>query len=347
MANKRPFLLFSSSVALMLALHQGASAEEPVAAEPPPTGVSSTPPPASPTPPETAAAGSETAPPSESTAQSRPAEPQAPTAPVPAGAAHAGRTPPTDTKDAAASAPQSAVPVGKTPQPPSHSIQMDAARKRMEKRRAEMMERRMRRYEELRERAAEFGLELPETPPWQLKSDEERKTHREKMRAMSPEERRAMRDKHWEKMRDRAREQGIEMPETPPWKQAEQRREAMKAQWESYKEIFNALTQEQKEAIQALFGSGHRRVSPPPAMERQIPPGPPAQVPFGMQQDYGFPASPGLPDYGRPGAGPSTFEMGPTAPWYGGEQPMQPGATPYWPSGNEGWIQGPPPPGTE
>ena len=53
------------------------------------------------------------------------------------------------------------------------------------------------RYQELRERAASVGMELPERPPWETRgrgpgarflSDEERAAHREKMRQMSPEE---------------------------------------------------------------------------------------------------------------------------------------------------------------
>ena len=339
MTDKRPILLFSSAIALTLALHQSALAE-PIAVEPPPPGVALTAPTVPPVPaaaeaasPEAPAADEGTA----STAQSQPASTQA--APLTV-------APPVDTAATQSPAPPPVEPASGTPQPPSPPEQMDAAHERMEQRRAEMMEQRNRRYDELRERAAEVGLELPETPPWKLMSDEERRAHRETMRTMSPEERRTMRDKHWQEMRDRSRERGIEMPDTPPWKQAEQRREEMKARWESYEKTLNAMTPEQKEAIHALFGPAQRRFSPP-AMGRQMPPRMPMQAPFDQQQNYGFSSSPGMPGYGAQGTGPSMLEMAPPAPWYGGEQPRYPGPAQHWPGGNKGWLQGPPPPGTD
>ena len=156
-------------------------------------------------------------------------------------------------------------------------------------------------------------------------NDEERQAHLEKMRNMTPEERQAMRDQHWEDMRQRAQEQGVEMPETPPWKQAEQRRAEMKARWDSYRETLDAMTQEQKEAVQALFGRGQQR-STPPAMGRQLPPGMPMRTPYG-QQGSGFPQGWGMPGFG-----------------HGGVQPMLPGRAQGWYGGDQGGYQGPPPP---
>lgn len=399
MTDKRPILLFSSTVVLTLALHQGALAE-PVAVAPPPPGVPLTAPAtaegASPTAPASSEDAASAAQPQSASAQVSP-----PAAPAPVTTAPATEAPLVDAA-AAPAAPPPAESSAEAPQPPPPPAQMDAAQDRMEQRRTEMMEQRNRRYEELRARASEVGLELPETPPWEqtgvrppkmakpemsggmrhgmtpedrdamraqryqkmreramqrgielpetppwmLMSDEERRAHREKMRTMSPEERRAMRDKHWEEMRDRARERGIEMPDTPPWRQAEQRREEMKARWKSYEETLQAMTPEQKEAIEALIGPGRARFSPP-AMVRQMPPGMPMQAPLGQQQSYGLPATPGMPGYGAQGAGPSMFEMSHPAPWYDGEQPTHPSPAPHWPGGNEGWLQPPPPPGTD
>jgi hypothetical protein len=55
-------------------------------------------------------------------------------------------------------------------------------------------------------------------------------------------------------MRARAAEQGRELPETPPWEAAEQRRKEMMERMEQYRATFDAMTEEQKEAVSALFG---------------------------------------------------------------------------------------------
>lgn len=113
------------------------------------------------------------------------------------------------------------------------------------------------RYAELRRRAAEVGLDLPETPPWAqagmpgMAMPEGMMTRPE---AMTPEELQAMREQRWEAMRARAAEQGVELPETPPWKAAEQRRQEMMERYEQYRATIEAMTDEQKEAVMALFG---------------------------------------------------------------------------------------------
>ena len=131
-------------------------------------------------------------------------------------------------------------------------------------------------------------------------------------------------------MRQRAQEQGIEMPETPPWKQAEQRRAEMKARWDSYRETLEAMTQEQKEAVRAIFGAGQKTPAPQ-AMGRQAPPRMPMQAPYG-QQGPGFPQGAGLPGSGFPGFG------------YGRGQSVNPRSAPGWYGGDQGGFQGPPPP---
>jgi len=180
------------------------------------------------------------------------------------------------------------------------------------------------RYRAMRERAAKRGIELPETPPWKLMSPEERKARWEQMRNLSPEERRAMRDQHWAELRKRAAEKGTELPETPPWRQAEQRREEMQSKWEEYRKIVEQMSDEQREAAEAVFGTPP---SPPPTPPR----GAPMQGPYGGY--YGPRVPPQMPqqmppqgymapDYGGQ-RGPSMYPGG-QGPWYGGEESMMP-----------------------
>jgi hypothetical protein len=71
---------------------------------------------------------------------------------------------------------------------------------------------------------------------------------------MTREEFEAMRKERWEAMRERAAEMGRELPETPPWEAAEQRRKEMLEKYDEYRAIIEAMTDEQKEAISAMFG---------------------------------------------------------------------------------------------
>ncbi len=343
MKEKKPILLVASAAALTLALSQGAFAG-PVTDESPTAVVG----PAS-------QAGS-------TTEETQPAEP-------------------TDAEGGAAQSPASktqAEPAAAAPPPPPAGLA--AAMERMEKKHAEMMKERKRRYEDLRQRAAEVGLELPETPPWEeagmeppkmptpptppssmtspwtSMSAEQRRAEWEKMRNMTAEDREAMREKRWQELRKRAKEQGVELPETPPWKQAEEQREAMKAKWEAYKKTVEGLTPEQKEAAQAIFGRGGRPMPPPMPMEAPcggnyggpgVPPGAmmpgyggPGVPPDAMMPGYGGPGVPPgamMPGHGAQGAGPSMYERGPAAPWYGGGKPSRQGPPPPSGSYNQPW----------
>lgn len=208
----------------------------------------------------------------------------------------------------------------------------EAARAQAEERRAAMMAEREKRYEELRARASEIGLALPETPPWESSERppmpeppamperrgmspedmeamrEQRRAMREQMRSMTPEERRAMRDAHWQQMRADAEERGIEMPETPPWAEAEQRRKEMEEQFETYRKTVEAMSEEQIEAARALFGSP----PPMPEMPRMPPHGgyEPRGYGYGYGPQGGYPGGMGhppmMPGYGAPG-----FDQGP------------------------------------
>jgi hypothetical protein len=214
-----------------------------------------------------------------------------------------------------------------------------AAQAEAEERRAAMMAERVKRYEELRASAAAIGLSLPETPPWESVAPsmpeppamperrgmspedieamrEQRRAMREQMQSMTPEERRAMRDAHWQQMRADAAERGIEMPETPPWVEAEQRRKEMEEKFEQYRKTVEAMSEEQIEAARALFGG------PPPMPEF------PSMPPRGYGYGYG-------PQGGYPGPMPYKGEPGGM-----GHPPMMP------PFGGPGYDQGPPPQGS-
>ena len=380
MSDKKSILLLASAATLALAMQQGALAE-PVA-NPPAPPASEQPAQAQAAPAATPTTVPVSPPATEATTSAAEAAP-APVAPAPVVTAPAAEPQPEQATNAQAPETPPAKPTATTPPPPA----MVEARERMEQRRAEMMQERKRRYEELRTRAAEVGLELPETPPWdqpgmqppqmptqpelampemlggnrsamtpderdarreqryrmmreqamqrgvempetppwKLMNNEERQAHWKKMRNMTPEERQAMRDQHWQEMRQRALKQGIEMPETPPWKQAEQRRAEMKARWDSYRETLDAMTPEQKEAAQAIFGPGQKGFAPQ-ATGRQTPPGMPMQAPYGAQGS-GFPQDWGMPGFGQ-----------------GRGQPMLPGRAQGWYGGDQGGYQGPPPP---
>lgn len=108
-------------------------------------------------------------------------------------------------------------------------------------------------YQDLKQRAEKLGVMLPESPPWsrpagmqmQRPSMEERQRMHEKMMSMTPEEREATRLAHYEEMRERAKERGIDMPETPPWKQ---RQEMM----EKHQAAIDGMSDEERAACHAM-----------------------------------------------------------------------------------------------
>lgn len=133
-----------------------------------------------------------------------------------------------------------------------------------------MQEERRKRYADLRASAAEIGVAMPETPPWEAawpQDDAAMRQRREemqtRMQSMTPEERQAMREERWQKRRAEAAERGIDMPETPPWKEAEKRREEMAKRFEEYRSTVAQMTDEQREAAQAVFGRGAAKRTPP------------------------------------------------------------------------------------
>lgn len=234
----------------------------------------------------------------------------------------------------AASAPAPAATPAMAPSP------AEAARARADERRAAMMAEREKRYQELRASAAEIGLDLPEAPPWVggdwalpeppaspqrrgLSPEDieamraQRREMREQMRYMTPEERRLTREAHWRQMRADAAERGVELPETPPWVAAEQRRKEMEARYEQYRKTLDAMTEEQIEAARAIFGS-----APSLPEEPMMPPTGPGYGPDprGAYPGFGgYPAEPegmgGYPAYPMmPYPGHSGFDQAPPPP---------------------------------
>ncbi len=194
------------------------------------------------------------------------------------------------------------------------------------------------RYQELRARAATLGLTLPEMPPWGSgRSDmpeppempsfggmtneqmdairKEREAMREQMRTMTPEERQAAREAHWNSMRERAAQRGVEMPETPPWVEAQKRRQQMQEEFEKYRKTVDEMSEEQRKAAEAVFGQ-QPQMPQRPCMQGG---GGPGFQPFG-----GYPGGPmngpgQMGGQGGPGAG-----WGPRmVPYYGMPRPDQ------------------------
>jgi hypothetical protein len=148
--------------------------------------------------------------------------------------------------------------------------------------------------------------------------------------AMTPEESIALREQRFQKMHERF---------------VQQRKEAAE-RWESYWRILDAMTPEQKEAIEAVFGNARGRCRPPRRMGSQMPPAMPMRPPVG-QPDYGFSSGSGFPGsgpgFGPQGAQPYPYDRSPAGSWYG-DQPMYPGAAESWYDPDQGSYQGPPPP---
>jgi hypothetical protein len=112
------------------------------------------------------------------------------------------------------------------------------------------------RYEELKQRAKEVGVMLPEDPPWKssgmgmMPEDmAERMQRHQAMMAMTPEERMAAREEYYKEMRARAEERGIDLPDTPPWKA---RQSAMDEAWEQHQAVIDGMTDEERAACHAM-----------------------------------------------------------------------------------------------
>ncbi|MEW8626857.1 MAG: hypothetical protein AB2551_13960 [Candidatus Thiodiazotropha sp.] len=169
------------------------------------------------------------------------------------------------------------------------------------------------RYQELRNRAEEAGVMLPAHPPWRMSqmetnrpSAEERRQRHEKMMSMTPEERDAYRQERYQKMREQAQQQGIEMPETPPWVA---RKKAMEEEWAKHQAVIEGMTDEERAACHAMhkrhMGMGHGM-----GRGHGMGPGQGKACGHGCQGPYGNPAGMPAPRYPGYGYGPAPYGQG-------------------------------------
>jgi len=187
------------------------------------------------------------------------------------------------------------------------------------------------------ERPTTAGESIPtpegSTPPPALEPDTAmpRIPKRGTRRGMTtPEERRAQWEQRFQKMRERAMRRRQELQESME-------------RWDSYWKTLNAMTPEQKEAVHAIFGPGHKRCAHR-AADHGLPPSRPMR-PRSGRPEFGLPAGPAFPGpdygYGPRRARPHPFDRNPAAAPIplGGVQP-----------GNDGGqkaFRGPNPPGPD
>ncbi|HYN77552.1 MAG TPA: hypothetical protein VES73_07155 [Lamprocystis sp. (in: g-proteobacteria)] len=145
---------------------------------------------------------------------------------------------------------------------------------------------------------------------------------REKMRNMTPEERKAMRETQWQEMRARAAARGVELPETPPWVAAEQRQQAAQEQFEKYRKTVEAMTPEQIEAARAMFGRRGPGMRGPNGPMPPMGPRPPMPPQGGYGYGYGYGPEGGTGEGGYWGGPPPMPTPG--APDQEGGMPMPP-----------------------
>ncbi len=156
------------------------------------------------------------------------------------------------------------------------------------------------RYEELKERAKEAGVMLPDEPPWRasgwagMPDMSERMQRHPAMMAMTPEERMAMREERYREMQARAKERGIEMPDNPPW---EARQSAMDEEWARHQAVIDAMTDEERAACHAMhrrhMGMMSRDMPERPMMRGPMGPG--MMGPGAMGPGYGYGPNPYAP----------------------------------------------------
>ncbi|MCG7898163.1 MAG: hypothetical protein JAY85_06860 [Candidatus Thiodiazotropha weberae] len=169
------------------------------------------------------------------------------------------------------------------------------------------------RYQELRSRAEEAGVMLPAHPPWHLSqmetnrpSADERRQHHEKMMNMSPEERDAYRQERYQKMREQAQQQGVEMPETPPWVA---RQKAMAEEWAKHQAVIEGMTDEERAACHAMH-KRHMGMGPGMGRGHGMGPGQGQACGHGCQGPYGNPGAMSTPRYPGYGYGPAPYGQG-------------------------------------
>lgn len=144
------------------------------------------------------------------------------------------------------------------------------------------------RYQELRGRAQELGVDLPANPPWgdapAPRADD--KAYQE-ARAKRMEEQRTRMNEKYQQMKERAKERGMELPDTKPWENREQwqaeMQQKMKERREMMRKHMESMTDEQREMCHLMHsGSG-----PAPGYWGDAPEYAPGPGPWGYPGYYG------------------------------------------------------------
>lgn len=138
----------------------------------------------------------------------------------------------------------------------------------------ERQKEREKRYEELKKRAEDAGVMLPESPPWRDREAmiqahpemQKRMEHMQKMQAMTAEERDAYRKERYQEIQERSKEIGLEMPETPPW---ERRQTEMQEEWLKHQEVIKGMSDEERAACHAMHRRHMRQAGPGPMMHER------------------------------------------------------------------------------
>jgi hypothetical protein len=111
------------------------------------------------------------------------------------------------------------------------------------------------RYEDLKRRAKEAGVMLPDDPPWKSASQEmpglaERMQRHKEMMSMTPEEHMAIHDAHRKEMREQAEERGFTRPDRSSWEAA---RAAREEEWAKHRAVIDGMSDEERAACHAMY----------------------------------------------------------------------------------------------
>ncbi len=202
------------------------------------------------------------------------------------------------------------------------------------------------RYQELRDRAASLGLDLPAVPPWeeQRANKAEMMERQAKLRQMTAEQREAYRNEHYKQLRERAKAAGVELPETPPWQesgafmpprpssaeeierlqgQITKLQQELRAEMEKMREKMRSMAPEDRQAIMEMYRPRLQQLWDQMAEARapmpSMPPfagqeGPPMAQPYGPTYPPRYPE----PNHGPVNPGPGYGGYGPANPGPGG-----------------------------
>lgn len=171
-------------------------------------------------------------------------------------------------------------------------------------------------YQDLRQRAARSNILMPEAPPWDQAQQSAEQAQAEggdagaprgegpAMMQGHPAAYEAMRERHYQEMRARAKAQGIELPELSPWREAQMEPPAAPVEdpmLAKHRQMMEAMSPEQREACMSMHqmqGPGWPSAPAYPAWGQGQPPAPAWGGPRGgwggapgwgyPEQDWGF-----------------------------------------------------------